>query len=613
MKSKVRSALLFVVLFVLAASSLFAQTRSFTAANIAVTLEDAGTGGIVLIGTKVKVELTDPDLANPTLKLVSATVNFTEFGGVAEAVMTWYAGESKWKADYTVTPGNLNNILANVKVTGTTANGNDHGVWDETEFTVNNIPATIGALNINTTLSNAGTTGKAIIGSTITVSFTSADIATAEVDFTDFGGSIVNMTKTSNTFTGSYTVSEGAIANQFKAKVYAYVTGNLNPGVVLDDVFTPINNKRPTSAEILSSHLRVNNLPNLTFFKIGDVLYVKGTLKTAGDTAVNKIWIDWAASGFVNGEVLAYNVSGGAFTAVFTPDPGGINHTDSLKVKIVKLQTVDGNFSNAAFSYWVAKNGNNPAQHIVADLMPPSIVGVQDIFYDMSVPLRFSPNVAAVDSFTTAPHQLKIMLKIPNWGLADGARSFKLRFTSENREEFFITYGINDTLSNGDLVVTNAGGGNLSLYWDGKNAGQIVSLTAETTYGITLWDIYDEVGNPAIITHVSGDEYLGAHHAIYQGGDVFEGSSILNRIHAVVDNVNPAFVTGQNLALMQTADATINRMINDLDGDGVWDAAEDAYYAYANGATTDADGNPVDSAIKLKFKTQRISTVDSND
>jgi hypothetical protein len=140
MKSKVRSTLLLVVLFVLAATSLFAQTRSFTATNIAVTLEDAGTGGLVVIGTKVKVELTDPDLASPTLKLVSATVNYSQFGGPIAADMTWDAVALKWKAEYTVLPGSLNNTPAKVKVTGTAANTNEYAVGDEPNLRLTTLP-----------------------------------------------------------------------------------------------------------------------------------------------------------------------------------------------------------------------------------------------------------------------------------------------------------------------------------------------------------------------------------------------------------------------------------------------------------------------------------------
>lgn len=615
MKRKFRTTLFLVVLFVLTATSLFGQSRVFNATHINVWLEDhlAGSDTTAIIGTKVQVTLTDPDFGTPS-QISTVYADFSQFGrSPGEMQMVWDAAISKWKAMYQVAPGTLNGTSARVKIHSITQDENEQFIWDDVYFTVNNVPSSLTGVVINRELTNPGPTGLAIVGSTITVSFTSPDIVTAKLDLTYFGAGLMDMNKIGNTFSASYTVPAGNLAGNYTPTVIAWQTGIPNPGVATGSIIG-VNNVLPTNSDILTSHLRVNNDANATFLAIGDILYVIGTLKTTGNSVVNKIWIDWAATGFnmADPTPIAYNVVNGSFTAIFQPEPGGISHTDSLKIKISKLQTTVGNVAD--ITYWVAKNGATPPQHIVADLMPPSLLGVRDLFYNHELPLRFSPSSDPVDTFSTAPDKFKIKLTIPNWGTDDGIHSFKLKFRSENRIEFDKTYTYGDTLANGNLVVQPEGS-DLYVLWDGA---EDTADSTETTYSITLWDLYDQVGNPASLNHINADEvpypeYDGtdaSHHYLHSGGDEYEGESYVSRIHVVVDKLLPEFV--QQFATVDSLDSHIYRIVNDLNGNNVWNTGEEVRYTYENGSITDSSGNPIDSVIDFQFQSKRFATVDTN-
>jgi hypothetical protein len=612
MKSKIRVTLLLVVLFVIAMTTAFAQTRAFDDSHIAVTIENAGPGGVVVIGSTVKVTLTDPEYSpgsDPPNEIESASVNFSQFGGPATVAMTWDAILLKWKADYLVVPGAINTTTAKVIVTGNFFSGGSSIIPDDQLFTVNNIAGTLGPLDIVTTVTDAGANGTAIVGSTITVTFTSAVVSSASVNFASFGGGVVPMVKAGNTFLATYVVVPGTNYGSYKVQIIAFEGANPNPGTALDNDFTAINNVLPSATDILASHLQVNNLPNLAFLKIGDTIHVMGTFKTTGATVVNKVWINWG-SAFTGAPVMDYVVINGVLDATYQPASGSLSNTANLTIAITKMQTAAGNVATGIWN--VSLNGATPPVAIEADLMAPSIVGVRDLFYDTTKPLRFSPVVAPVDGYDTIPNTFDIYLTIPNWGTADGVKSFTLKFTSENRQEFFRTYSFSDAPA---TVV--AVGGDLKVAWDGKdNNGTVVAQAAQTTFGITLWELKDGVGNAATLSHVLGNEFsptgaydVTTHHNIYTAGDdAWVGSTYLNRIHVVADNTpltkSTDFQPLGYTSFTPAAPIHLVRLIDDRDNDNAYTAGEAVYYRDAAGATV--------STLDFKFQLTRDYTVDSN-
>lgn len=531
MNSKVRSTLLLVVLFVIATSSLFAATRAFNNANIEVDLVGFGPGGAqnAIIGSTVKVYLTDPDIGNPA-ELVSAEANFGQFGGPVVSPMTWDVGISKWKTEYTVLPGVLNGTNAQVRVKGTSVNLDELSILDEEVFIVNNVAADIGDLGIVTTILTPGTSGVAIVGSTISVTFTSANIVSASVNFSDFGGPMVPMTKVGDVFTATYTVVPGSIVGSFKVKVVAFEVGNPNPGTAQDNDFTPIDNKLPELADFVAPapFLRINNLPNSVQMMIGNTVHVIATL----NPRITKVWINWGLT-FAGGAIVEYPVSGGSLHATYVPAENSLPFTADLTVKIVKMQSAAGNITLPGFEK--AISGNVNGDDIAADLDYPTLVASdKDLYYDNSANgwLRFSPNSPVVADYpVTTPDNVNMKLEFTNWGAPGDLAGFQLQFQAE-RSVFTRNYSIGSPfLSVAGSVVT--------VSWDGKNdLGQVV---ANGTYGVTLWKVWDQVGNTLDLSpyYTIANEYPPHSSLLNVLGDP---QVIFNRMHVVVDNVPMNFV-----------------------------------------------------------------------
>lgn len=500
MKSKVRSTLLLVVLFVLAATALFAAPPAFDVSDFTVTIQNAGPGGSLVVGSVVRVTVKD-DLNLQAGGFSSATCDFSQFGGPANQVMTRITNEpgfGEWRAIYTLVLGTINAPNRKFSVTATNGDGSTT-VEYPTGYTVNVVPP---------------------------------------MDATD----------------------------------------------------------------ILSSRLRVNDDNQLRLLKINDTISVIATFKTY----IDSVWIDWGQT-FAGAPVIGYDVVNGALTATYTPEAGSLAYTTDLVIKIVTMKSTNGLYSAAGFFKDVSKN--QLGEPIRADLNPPSLVGAWDLWYDMSKALRFSPSTSLVDNYNTLPNTFDIFLKLPQWAVAGGASSFKLRFVTE-RTEYFKTFSVTD--SPASVVENPLGSGLLKITWDGKDDnGVLVVPTGVTTVGITLWEVKDAVGNVATLNHIAGEEFpygadpsLAINHAqIYQGGANHTGQSIHNRIHVVVDNVAPVYA--QNLALTDANDANIVRMINDANNNQQWDAGESIVYTHQGGATTTPN-------VEFSFQAERAYTVDTN-
>ena len=526
MNSKVRAALLFVVLFVIASTSLFAQSRAFTAAHITVSLLNPGPGGAThaVIGTTVQVSLEDPDLGG-VAEIATAEANFAEFGAPAVLPMMWDAGDQRWKAEYTVAAGTLNGAAAKVRINSTNLNGDYQSTQDDVSYTVNNLAATLDDLVVNATITNPGITGAAIVGSTIVVSFTDAGISSASADFTPFGGGVVPMLQSGDTWGASYTVVAGTVSADLPVGIIAFEAWNPNPGTANSNVIS-IDNILPSASDFIAPvpYLSVTTLRLAdAFLNLGESLQVHAKF----NSNIVKAWIDWSYT-FASGTLMEYDVvNGDLIDAIFTPTDGDLVYSADLTVKIVTLQSAAGNTSDPGFEMLVS--GNEDGNPIVADLMGPSFAaGDHDLYFDndpLTGWLRFSPNSIPVAGYPDTPDHMELKLDLANWGAAGDLHGLQLRFEAE-RSTFVRDYEVGST----DLDYT---AGTLTISWDGKN--DLGDFVANGTYGVTLWKVWDESHNEVDLSssYYIADEYPG--HTLLLDGEGYP-QVVLNRVHVVVDN-----------------------------------------------------------------------------
>lgn len=521
MKSNVRTTLLFVVLFVLAVTSLFAAPPVFTTDNITVT---PASGSTLTIGSTITITVVDVNnITNPSLQFASATVDLTQFGGPADQAMTRVSnapGQGQWRTSYAVQLGTIDGV-ANRKFTVTAVNPDGSTSVEGTQsYTVDNVPS---------------------------------------MNNTDFTGSL---------------------------------------------------------------YLRINSSNSNELMKVGDTVHLIASFRNY----IDRVWVNWGAT-FAGAPEIEYPVTNGNVSISYTPASGSLpsSYVSDLSVTISKMQSISNGaagpyLSLPAWNRVVSKNA--AGQPIAADLNPPSMIGAWDLYYQSNLPLRFSPGTVALDGFTTTPSTFDIYLKLPGWSTLGGPTEFTLRFTSENREVFEKTYSLLDS----PATVTHLGSGELMVTWDGRNnSGQIVGPNALTTMGITLIDVKDYVGNPALLTQIVGDglPFNGEfpaygdmsnpanHRLIYGGGLAHVGTTVAHRIHVVVDRMAPTFATQpefsaeSDLLGSPVRSLSIVRLINDVNNNNTWDPGEVVYYNYSN-------GNPASGNFDTRLQTQRNYTADHN-
>jgi hypothetical protein len=372
-------------------------------------------------------------------------------------------------------------------------------------------PPSFDASNITVITQNTGPGGSLVVGSVVRVTVAdlhnlqAAGFTSATCDFSEFGGPANQvMTKITNEpgfgeWRAIYTLQLGTI-NAPNRKFSVTATNADGSLTVQYPTGYTVNVVPPMDAtDITASRLRVNEDNSLRLLKIGDTINLIASFKTY----IDSVWIDWGHT-FAGAPVTGYDVVNGALTASYQPQAGSLSYTLDLTIRIVTMKSTNGLYSDASFYKDVSKNQLGEA--IRADLNPPSLVGAWDLWYDTTLPLRFSPNNALVDDYNTQPNTFDIYLKLPQWAVAGGASSFKLRFVTEDRTEFFRTFNVTD--SPATVTESPAGSGILKVTWDGKdNNGNIIAPNAMVTVGITLWEVSDAVGNIATISHISGDEF----------------------------------------------------------------------------------------------------------
>nr|MDD4156826.1 hypothetical protein [Candidatus Cloacimonadota bacterium] len=520
-----------------------------------------------------------------------------------------------WDYTYTVLAGTQNSVVnRKVKVSANHTNGTDIR-WSTTDFTVNNVIQDISSANVITeviTNPSPSNPDMAIIGSTVEIRVLKTEIDNPNnddsaptvtyrhADFSSFGGpnnvELVEYPSDVDYYHATYTVQEGSInGNAHGFVIVKYDDANPNPAQTNTNNTTPIlvNNVRPTEGLLSNLQMAINGINDETVMRLGDFIRVKGSIENVQpNNKVDKIVIDWGLTfggGVTTQEVQAQIVPGSdpesrIFSVDFTPPAGlvdingiSVEYLNPLVIYITDLISTVGNHATAnptvsgtpGWDVRIDKNSAGTGVEVFADMTPPSLAGARDLYYDIANDhLRFSPNTADVDSYTTTPNTFDIYLTLPNWGTE--SYRFTLRFVNENRSSLFKTFEYGDSEI---TVVTTDADGELFVSWDGTADNDVPvydPAVPNTTIGITLWAIEDEVGNAAELTYATSVEYTVANGH----NDISDGEVYLNRLHVVVDNQPVTQTTAQRLKptdpdfiTFSAADPiVIKRFINAEDG-----------------------------------------------
>lgn len=293
-----------------------------------------GTGGVFKVGDTVTVSWdtsgSDGD-TNLSASLGSVSVDFSAFGG-GSAVSASLSG-STWSATYTIAAGtSTTGSSLDVSLTATDAAGNVTTQADTTGATVDATPPVVTAANIS--ISGASGTGGAYkIGDTVTATWdntssgdNNADIASATINFTQFGGgAAVSATNSGGTWTATYTIVAGSIdATSRNVSVSAIDTAG-NVTTTADTTNATVDNVAPTvtAGKITVSGATGN--PSNTVFKIGDTVSVSWNDTGAGDNnadTISTVTVDF--SDFGGGTAVSATNSSGTWTATYVYTAGQV-------------------------------------------------------------------------------------------------------------------------------------------------------------------------------------------------------------------------------------------------------------------------------------------------
>ena len=189
------------------------RTPVVTDAHLAIS-GATGTGGTFKTGDTVTASWDNSAAGDNNPDIGTVTFDLSAFGGSATAVATRQNGV--WSASYTIGAGSVDATNRNVSVNVVDVNGNATTRADSSNATLDNQAPTVSASAI--LLSGAtGTGGVFRIGDTVTATWNNAaggddngDIATASVDFSQFGGGVVAAAQNAGVWSASYTIAAGA-------------------------------------------------------------------------------------------------------------------------------------------------------------------------------------------------------------------------------------------------------------------------------------------------------------------------------------------------------------------------------------------------------------------
>lgn len=602
--------IIFSLLFVLPVSELSAQQRlnNIGVDDITVTVEDAdgipvAAPGPVEPGYVVTVVLDDPDPFVEGLRVDNAWVNFTGFEGPVDVVMTQDPVIlNLWTAEYTVLYGSTeaNDVQIIVKVENTTSEA-ERNINKPSGFDVDNRFDPVGA-NIVITLTDPDPFDPNLMVPGTIVNLVVIDpnfgdpvlgLTAVTANLSCIGGPagfILSDDDNDGTWEGQYEIQYGNIVDTDICIAFS-VTNSTGTSVIAKQTIYDINNTPdPFTEDIIDvDYIVINGDPALDTMKIGDYLTLHIEFDLTRSAVVDSITIDWGAT-FNGGEIVTYEVDGNIFEVTYYPEEGSLTYTPGL---FIAIESVKDQWENVSpFSPYLV-SGNEAGDPIVADLVAPSyddLIGGEDLWYDYPDGyLRFSPDSPVVAGYDTDPDFLIFYLTIPDWGEPGGPYAFGLRIEFEGRTIEYRTFT--------DGIEVDNNGGDLTVVWDGRNdAGDLLD---EGTWGLTLWNIYDEVGNSL---HLGNNYVITGEHPTYPS-QLSDGYVILNRMHVVIDNTPPEFADEVEVTNIEDDPIVFTRRIYDYDviGDDL-DPTEQAV-RYKNNI----------SDAEMAFRIRRDFRVDSND
>lgn len=297
-----------------------------------------GTGGAFKIGDTITATWNNTAGGdNNADVLAGATVDFSQFGGGAAVAATNVGGV--WTASYTLTAGAVDGAARNVSVTVTDNAGNAATTADTSNAAVDTIAPAVTDANL-TIAGGTGIGGAFQIGDTVTATWNntvlgddnSDVIASATVDFSQFGGApVVAAVNNSGTWTATYTIAPGVTASA-NANVSLTATDNAGNTTTVADT---------TNATVIATSNPVVTDANISIagatgiggaFKTGDTVTATWNNTAAGDnnTGITGVTVD--LSQFGGGAAVAATENNGVWTASYTIvggviDGGGRNVT----------------------------------------------------------------------------------------------------------------------------------------------------------------------------------------------------------------------------------------------------------------------------------------------
>ena len=297
-----------------------------------------GTDGKYKIGDTVTATWNNTTGGDNNSNITSVTVDFTAFGGGNAVAATENSGT--WTATYTLVAGNINNADCNVSVTATDDQGKTTTATGANVKVDNQAPTvTDGAISITGATGNGGAFK---VGDTVTATWNNTavgdnneDIAAVTVDFSEFGGgTTVEATPSSDTWTATYFVASGSINNVSNRNISVTATDQCgNKTTTADTTNATVDNQLPI---VTTDNVAVSGATGPGgLFITGDTVTVTWNNTAGGDgnTDIAAVTADFSAFG--GGAAVSATNDSDTWTATYTIAAGSINDSDRSVVLTV--------------------------------------------------------------------------------------------------------------------------------------------------------------------------------------------------------------------------------------------------------------------------------------
>ncbi|MFT3858106.1 MAG: Ig-like domain-containing protein [Aquabacterium sp.] len=322
-------------------------------AYISITSSGSGTGGAYKIGDSVTASWNNTAGGQNQSGITAVTIDFSAFGGGSAVAASNTSGT--WAASYLIAAGagTIDQTNRNVSVSASNGGGTTTAA-DTTNLTVDNIAPTVTDARIS--ISGASGTGGAFkVGDTVTATWNntaggdnnSDTISSVTVDFSQFGGgSAVNASNSSGTWTATYTLVAGAIDTTSR-NVSVTATDNAgNTTTRADTTNATVDNIAPTVSDARISISGASGTGGA--FKIGDTVTATWNNTAGGDNnsdTISSVTVDF--SQFGGGSAVSASNASGTWTATYTLVAGAINGTTNRNVSVTAMDNA-GNATTTA-------------------------------------------------------------------------------------------------------------------------------------------------------------------------------------------------------------------------------------------------------------------------